>query len=113
MYAVAGVEMHRYVMHDTWVRELAGTTTNVALADVTFQDVDGDGNQEAYVIAWANGHLYRMRFDGSWHLDDLGGAGTYGLAVAAGDADLDGHREVYTLSVGVPGSYNAAYRWKP
>jgi hypothetical protein len=113
VYVMATFEVHRFIRDPGGWRKDVLATSPALLRDITLQDVDRDGRMEGYALAWGNGHLYKLHRGATWRLDDLGGSGRFGLGNAAGDADGDGRREVYTYQVLEPGSHNGAVQWRP
>ncbi|MBM4248904.1 MAG: hypothetical protein FJ149_05635 [Euryarchaeota archaeon] len=68
------------------------------LDDLTIGDLDCDGASEIYVNCWSDAHVYRfVGRNNSWEVDDIGQllANSRGNSIEIGDADDDGHDELY------------------
>jgi hypothetical protein len=70
---------------------------SAVVAALLVGDAEGDGSREVVASTWDG--TFRYSWDGqAWVEEHLGGSG--GLAVALGDADRDGHVEVYAAEAG-------------
>ena len=95
-----------------WVKNDMGIPYNGSVSSGLYGVAVGDGNRdgqnELYVNAYDNAHVYQYNYaNKSWNIKDLGvlGRGNYGNAVQVGDADDDGKLDVYATAL-ASSSYN-------